>query len=220
MVHAHAGNRHFERPDPTSIGAMSGAIVVHLIGVALLMIPISMPTAPPRVEKPVLEVYFRPIEEIKPIPPVPDAPTIPKRPQPVAQPQPQPTPDTRPTFTEAARPEVFVPPAPIDVQPADPGVQEGPAEVGELATIHAPHPRYPIRPLRAGIEGTVTLRILVGADGLPIAVEIGRGSGNRELDSEARRHVLKHWRFQPAMREGVAVQAWGTVDIAFRVQSG
>ena len=45
-------------------------------------------------------------------------------------------------------------------------------------------------------------------------------SGNRELDSEAKRHILKKWLFQPAMRDGVAVEAWGTVPVVFTLARG
>ena len=37
----------------------------------------------------------------------------------------------------------------------------------------------------------------------------------RGLDRAAREHVLKKWRFQPAMQDGVPVQAWGRVPIVF-----
>ena len=68
---------------------------------------------------------------------------------------------------------------------------------------------------RFGIEGTVMLRILVGTDGTPLQVDIERSSGSRGLDRAAREHVLKKWRFQPAMQDGVPVQAWGRVPIVF-----
>jgi protein TonB len=37
------------------------------------------------------------------------------------------------------------------------------------------------------------------------------------LDDAARRQVLDEWRFQPAMRDGVAVEAVGRVPIDFRM---
>ncbi len=44
--------------------------------------------------------------------------------------------------------------------------------------------------------------------------------GYRELDEAARRHVLRRWRFQPAMRDGRAVQAIGLVPIEFSLDRG
>ena len=38
------------------------------------------------------------------------------------------------------------------------------------------------------------------------------------LDREAVRHVQQRWRFEPAMRDGRPVQAWGLVPIDFSLQ--
>jgi periplasmic protein TonB len=221
MVHVHAAKHAFERPDPSRIAALSGAMLLNLAGLMLLLIPIVMPSAPPRIEEPTIEVYFPPEPvPIQPVPPMPEAAQLPQRPRPVAQPQPQPTPDTRPVFTETARPEVVAPALPVDPNVEQPVFNSGPIEAGALQTIVATAPRYPIKALRAGVEGTVYLRILVGTDGMPMRVEIDRSSGSRELDAEAKRHVVKKWRFVPAMRDGVPVQAWGRVPIVFSLARG
>ncbi len=59
------------------------------------------------------------------------------------------------------------------------------------------------------------LQVLVGIDGKPLDVTVARGSGHRQLDEAARRHVLKRWSFRPAMQDGQAVQALGLVPIDF-----
>jgi len=46
----------------------------------------------------------------------------------------------------------------------------------------------------------------VGADGVPKSLEMLRSSRNRSLDRAAMQAV-RHWRFQPAMRDGVPVAA-------------
>jgi protein TonB len=74
--------------------------------------------------------------------------------------------------------------------------------------------------MRKHLEGEVLLRVRVGTDGLPLAVEIARSSGHRVLDDAARRTVLAQWRFRPAMRDGLAVQAVGLVPIVFRLSRG
>src|SRR5690606_12794133 len=82
----------------------------------------------------------------------------------------------------------------------------------------APPPPYPTRALRAGAEGTVLLEVLVDTDGQPLEVTVARSSGHRELDRAALRHVLEHWRFQPALRDGSPVRAIGRVPIVFSLR--
>jgi periplasmic protein TonB len=222
MVQVHAARHVFERPDATRVAALSGAMALNVAGLLVLLIPISMPTAPPRVEEPSIEIVFPPIvepEPIKPVPTMPDAHVI-KRPDRVAaQPVVEPVVEA-PVFEEATVVEPWTPP-PIEPTTGASVQPTGPVELGStLRSLNATPPKYPRRALRAGIEGTVHLRILVGRNGVPLEVEVARGSGNRELDSEARRHVLNKWRFQPAMQDGIAVEAWGTVDIEFRLHSG
>src|SRR5690606_12075743 len=93
----------------------------------------------------------------------------------------------------------------------------GPARGMQLAYAEASLPPYPPAALRAGHQGTVVLKVLVDVDGRPLKVEVETGSGYRELDDAARRHVLRRWRFQPAMRDGQAAQAIGLVPITFNL---
>ena len=79
----------------------------------------------------------------------------------------------------------------------------------------APSPPYPRDALIAGLQGTAPLQVLVDVDGRPLQVDIQKSSGHRKLDEEARRFVLKHWTFRPAMKDGQPVQAIGIVPIAF-----
>ena len=69
-----------------------------------------------------------------------------------------------------------------------------------------------------GITGTVLLQVLVGIDGRPLEVTVAQSSGNRELDEAARAQVLKRWSFQPASKNGQAVQAIGMVPIEFALR--
>ncbi|HET7843337.1 MAG TPA: energy transducer TonB [Xanthomonadales bacterium] len=224
MVQVHATKHAFQRPDATRIAALSGAMALNFGALLLLLIPITMPTSPPQqaIDDVLTLVWpeVKPPEEIKPIPPMPEPPPVHHRErvrEPVVEQTPEVPPVEDPVIAEPWTPPV--PPGPV-TEPAGP-VDTGPVDVGSsLASINPTPPRYPIRALRQGIEGTVELRILVGANGLPIRVDIGKGSGNRELDNEARRHVLKKWRFQPQVRNGVPVQAWGTVSVVFSLNQG
>lgn len=92
----------------------------------------------------------------------------------------------------------LAPDAPVAGTPvADPSVPR---------PLSAPPPEYPAAALRAGASGDVALRILVGADGRPDEVTVVGSSRNRALDRAAVQTV-RRWRFEPAMRDGVAVPA-------------
>ncbi|RZA18406.1 MAG: energy transducer TonB, partial [Lysobacteraceae bacterium] len=82
----------------------------------------------------------------------------------------------------------------------------------------APAPTYPRRALQQRLTGTVLLQVLVGIDGHPLEVKVAQSSGHRDLDEAARAQVLKRWSFQPASRNGQAVQAIGMVPIQFALQ--
>ncbi|NIK34564.1 protein TonB [Xanthomonas arboricola] len=90
-----------------------------------------------------------------------------------------------------------------------------PIEAGQLQYLSSPAPSYPVAALRAGQQGTVLLRVLVGTDGRPAEVSVQTSSGHRALDLAARSQVLRNWRFQPAMQNGQAVQAYGLVPVSF-----
>ena len=72
--------------------------------------------------------------------------------------------------------------------------------------------------MKRGLTGTVLLQVLVGIDGRPLEVTVAQSSGHRELDEAARAQVLKRWSFQPATKEGKAVQAIGMVPIEFALR--
>jgi protein TonB len=106
---------------------------------------------------------------------------------------------------------------PVDSGPPVDSFDPGPPGVETLAYDVHPAPRYPRQAARAGLEGTVTLRILVDEQGWPRSIEVERSSGHRELDRAAREHVLATWRFHPAQREGRAISAYALVPINFRL---
>jgi protein TonB len=196
------------------VGAWSGSISIHLLVVVLLLLPgaavqiarhaqsitpvvdIIMPTpvAPiPAEPAPAPLVKQHRIEPTAPTivpvaPPVQDAPTF------VANVAP-PTVDAVPTIT-----------APSETTPS------------AIAYGNQTHIAYPAEALRNREQGTVLLRVLVGADGAVLGVEIEKSSGSRSLDRAAREAVAK-WRFHPATSNGVALSAWASVPVAFDLKS-
>jgi protein TonB len=89
-----------------------------------------------------------------------------------------------------------------------------------IAYETATPPAYPIQALRAGVEGTVLLKVLVDVTGKPVQVAVQHSSGSHALDDVARRHVLSTWRFHPAMRDGRAIEAWALVPVRFALDHG
>lgn len=77
-------------------------------------------------------------------------------------------------------------------------------------------PRYPAEAARLGAEGTAQLVIHVSAQGMAMGVRVVQSSGNRSLDSEARRAVAL-WRFRPAVRDGHPVEFDYPVNIRFAI---
>ena len=85
------------------------------------------------------------------------------------------------------------------------------------AYLRNPPPGYPAAARRNGEEGTVTLRVLVSAEGAPREVALERSSGSSVLDAAALATV-KTWRFSPARRGGEPQEAWVLVPIVFRLE--
>ena len=116
-------------------------------------------------------------------------------------------------------PGVPGPPMPAGVEG---GEGDGGAPVEEtpvfwkMQPVETRPPVYPPRCLRRGIEGTVRVKVLVGEDGRPQEVTIGKSSGESALD-EAAMEAVRGWRFEPARRNGVPVRAWAIIPIEFKL---
>lgn len=78
-------------------------------------------------------------------------------------------------------------------------------------------PRYPAQALRSGIEGSVSVRIEVDANGVPTDVKVVERSGerSRELD-RAVIDTARRWRFEPAMKNGKPVAGAVVLPVEFK----
>ncbi|WP_176592523.1 energy transducer TonB [Sphingobium sp. EM0848] len=77
-------------------------------------------------------------------------------------------------------------------------------------------PDYPGAMIRQGTEGTVTVRVTIGADGRVLDIE--RLSATDDAFWLAtQRHALHKWRFRPATRDGVAVSSSKVLTVRFRL---
>jgi len=224
MVHAtHPAFPSFHpiHPDARRIAGMAAAIVLNAGLLMLLMVPMRAPPDAPLPDRdPALRWILPSTESPKPpIVPVephraPATPSVVPRSLDI-------TPPVAPVIVDNDPMQSQMPDTDETVQP--PQVQPTLDNGGPVAGVHleyadAPAPVYPRDALLDGAEGTVLLQVLVDVDGAPLRVDVQRSSGDRRLDLAARKQVLQHWRFRPAMKDGHAVQAIGLVPIDFHLQ--
>jgi len=178
-----------------------------------------------------------------PPPPPPPKPVAPvEKPKPIPTPPPKVlpvTPPPAPPATSTPAPTPALPaPAPPSSSPAGPTAPSAPTTASTTATAPAaapaapapapklelpssnagylnnPKPAYPALSKRLGEQGTVVVRVLIGADGIAQQAEISKSSGYPRLDQAAQAVVLK-WRYVPGKRGGVAETMWFNVPISF-----
>ncbi len=80
-------------------------------------------------------------------------------------------------------------------------------------------PVYPPAERSSGREGVAIVRVLVGADGVPVSVAVRATSGCKDFDSAALKAVKK-WRFSPAKKGGTPVAGFFDVRVRFRMDEG
>jgi protein TonB len=80
-------------------------------------------------------------------------------------------------------------------------------------------PKYPPQALRSGVEGSVSVRVEVDANGNPTDVTVVERSGERSRDLDrAVTDAVRKWRFEPAMKDGKAVAGAVVVPVDFKSQ--
>jgi protein TonB len=82
-----------------------------------------------------------------------------------------------------------------------------------------PKPPYPLAARRLGVQGVVTLEVLVRADGTPAEVRIRSSSGSPLLDDSAVETVRSKWRFTPARRGATPIESRVTFPIRFSLDA-
>lgn len=118
----------------------------------------------------------------------------------------------------AAPSSVVTAPALAFASPAAPSRAQAPARTpASVSAAQCEKPAYPTASRRMEEEGTVSLRFLVGVDGLVIQSEIEKSSGFRRLDDAARAGLAK-CRFQPATVDGVPEQAWASMKYTWLLE--
>jgi protein TonB len=103
-------------------------------------------------------------------------------------------------------------------RPEPPATAPAPAAATEVAPLLRINPRYPRRALRAGIEGEVTVELIVQADGSVSDPRILRAQPADLFEDAVLRAVLR-WRFAPKMADGKAVVQRVTQTIRFTLNN-
>ncbi len=99
---------------------------------------------------------------------------------------------------------------PIRIEPVYKGAAIHPKYRGDL------QPEYPPSLVRQQVEGSVTLRVLVGTDGRIKAIEPVRFDDEAFLKA-TRDQALRKWRFLPATRDGAPVESWREMTVRFQI---
>lgn len=152
--------------------------------------------------------------------------------EPVRTPKVVPAPAAPSVHRHAPRPAVLaaaMAPRPTAEPPAEPPADRPAPDVAAAtasetpitpprvaAYLSNPAPAYPAAARDARQEGRVSLRVLVGADGRPQQTTVARSSGFPLLD-EAAVAAVRGWRFAPAERAGISVDAWVLIPITFKL---
>ena len=194
--------------------------------IALLAVAMSVKMAlPPRVTDP--PTPFIRISVQKPPPPRPvdhrqaQRPTEPTE-QPALQP---PMPTAGPQVPLDPNPSLGPPatadpgPVPLPPLPFPPPQPVGVSRAAQLLTpVTDLRPPYPQTKLLAGEEATLKLRLTIDESGRVVAVDpVGRA--DPVFLSAARRHLLAHWRYKPAMKDGRVVPSSIVISLRFELDA-
>jgi protein TonB len=88
--------------------------------------------------------------------------------------------------------------------------------VSQAACLHCPEPPYTDEARKAKLQGNVTLRVLIGADGRAARIQLVKGLG-LGLDEQALQAV-RTWRFAPARdARSQPVPMWVTIETRFQL---
>jgi protein TonB len=147
-------------------------------------------------------------------------------PQPVAQP-----PSTPPSAATAPQPSAqpanpppiasfVVPTAPprATAPPPPQVIASVPTRLEPIAQTHS-LPPYPTIARSLGEDGTTQMRVAISIQGAPTDCEIVKTSGSPRLDATACNYVLRHWRWNPPLRNGQPVTVSTEISIVWNLKT-
>lgn len=83
--------------------------------------------------------------------------------------------------------------------------------------IQAPKPPFPYSARRAGFEGRVVLRAVIGSDGKVRDALIDKSSGRKDTDEVAVRTLKEKWLFNPALADGLPVESKEMIVVIYSI---
>lgn len=218
-LHNGSGNKATRMAVVAGLHVLAGAAFVHSINTRHIQMP--------KIAEDVL-VMIQPEVPRDPPPPPPPPPrtTLPEITPPeivaprieVETPPPEIPPQVQATTEQ--NPPRAEPSAPVQAEapPAQPSDNSGAIRTAVLADPNGcAKPEYPVNALRNGDSGTVTLALLVGADGKVTSSRIQHSSGHRELDRAAV-NALSLCRFKPAMNNGAPEAGWAQIAYVWTLE--
>lgn len=180
------------------------------------------------------QIVDQPKPVVQPLPPVIPKAAPPPKPEVAKQTPKLPVPQTQAPpqilAVETATPTTIAP-ATVQIAPPAPNLPPSvplaavasPAPAPALATVAAPsvkvmpstdaddlynpNQRYPRMSQTMGEQGTVMVRILIGANGLPLKAEVQKTSGFERLDQAALDFVMQS-RYKPGTLDGKPTEMW------------
>ncbi|MGO4703772.1 energy transducer TonB [Dyella sp. 2RAB6] len=206
------------QPDKVCIAALSAAIALNLAALLVVMRPMAPQFAAVIRTTPDLVLTWITPKPIPPDPPPLDLQVRPKTP-PATVPHALPKAPQPPVAVPTDQGNIAAPPVVPTIQPAvEAALVADPAPIEATLAYRTAPLSFPSAAIRRKLHGTVTLRVLVDAEGKPTQVVIDKSSGSELLDKSAREQVLANWRFQPATSQGHAVPAWARVPVSFELR--
>ncbi|MDE2238334.1 MAG: energy transducer TonB [Rhodospirillales bacterium] len=210
---------------PWRFAAMAGAAHLALAVLLVLAGRLYLPPSPPE------PVSIQVVSETVPQGTSVAQPALPPQPHPSSAPAPQPLPEPPPPMPSLAPPAPRGPvaelPLPPPAAPPAPQVSSVPKPATPAAkgarikalktasvTVAVTHPAvpfadnqapdYPQAAIDAGEQGVARFVLRLGADGRVQNFQLTQSSGYADLDANVRAAAMG-WRYQPAMRNGIAV---------------
>jgi protein TonB len=113
-------------------------------------------------------------------------------------------PDSPPPSTPVAAPKPYTPATPTQVS----------AGVQAAKLLFGPKPSYPALAKASRTQGTVKLQAIISVNGAVRDVQVLAGS---PLLARAAVDVVRQWRYQPTLLNGVAVEVLTEIDVIFNL---
>jgi len=210
----------FYQPGHRSPTALTIVILLHgaaLTALALAKMDMPMPEGPVTTVVDFIKIKPPP-EEIPPEPVEVQTPHVNRVTREVPIPLPPKPPEQRVTTRTIDTGTTFVRPRPPEAEP-QPEPEARPEPVRRAARIDPRSelkPPYPASEQRAGTEGSVTVKVLIGADGRVKAAEKVRATNDAFFQATLR-HALRNWRFRPATIDGRPIESSKVMTLHFKL---